>query len=79
MRLVGSSLPNEGRVEVYNSRYNEWGTVCDDNWDDLEAIVVCRMLGYPAGTSNGINGRFGPGFGVIGMDEVGKNTQQITK
>ena len=45
VRLVGGSVADEGRVELCQN--NVWGTICDDGFDQNDANVVCRQLGYP--------------------------------
>ncbi|XP_060066494.1 scavenger receptor cysteine-rich type 1 protein M160-like [Ylistrum balloti] len=50
VRLTGVlSKPYFGRVELHNGE--EWEAVCDENFDDTDARVVCESLGYVTGRS----------------------------
>ena len=55
-------------MEVY---YNgEWGTVCDDGWDDTDAGAVCRQLGFGSSGISYSRAYFGQGSGPIWLDSV---------
>ncbi|XP_067092741.1 neurotrypsin isoform X1 [Osmerus mordax] len=68
VRLVGADSPWEGRLEVYHS--GDWGTVCDDNWTETNAQVVCRQLGFRGRAEVAPDGVYGEGAGMILLDEV---------
>ena len=46
VQLRGGDTPQEGTVEYCTG--GTWKAVCDSNWDNKEAFVVCRQLGLPA-------------------------------
>lgn len=69
IRLVGGTGTFEGRVEF--CRNGVWGTVCDDMWDDNDATVVCRELGFSAvGAMNRTSAYFGQGTGTVFITDV---------
>ncbi|WAQ98419.1 AGRL3-like protein [Mya arenaria] len=74
VRLVGGASALEGRVEVYHS--SQWGTVCDDQFEDKDAMVFCRMLGYPGYGMAYRAGYFGKGSGPIWLDDLGCNGEE---
>ncbi|KAM7053366.1 neurotrypsin [Acridotheres tristis] len=68
IRLAGGSSAHEGRVEVYHG--GQWGTICDDQWDDADAEVVCRQLGLGGVAKAWSQAYFGEGSGPVLLDEV---------
>ena len=40
----------QGHVEIFHN--NEWGTICNDHFDNNGADVLCRMMGHDSGVYN---------------------------
>ena len=59
------------RVEVYHKGI--WGTVCDDSFGLLDAIVACRQLGMGAAVTYGT---VGGGKGAIHFEDMACNGTQ---
>ena len=47
IRILDGETNLDGRVSV--CKHNQWGTVCHNGWNDNDAIVVCRQLGFAYG------------------------------
>lgn len=44
IRLVNGENNHEGRLEIKHNGL--WGTICDDDFNEDAAKVVCKKLGY---------------------------------
>lgn len=76
LRLVAGFSKASGRVEIYHD--GQWGTVCDDNWDEADARVVCRQLGYDLGATPLSSANFEQGLGPIWLDDVACSGNEAT-
>ena len=47
MRLVDGVNGRSGRVELCLA--NTWGTICNDDWDNEDAAIICNQLGFASG------------------------------
>ena len=64
--MIGDGENKKGRLEVW--RGGEWGTVCDDGFEDDDARVVCKTLGLAGGEK--FSSWSGYGVGAIDSNSV---------
>ncbi|XP_051974979.1 deleted in malignant brain tumors 1 protein-like [Xyrauchen texanus] len=67
-KLVNGNDACSGRVEIFQQW--QWGTVCDDGWDESDAAVVCREMGCGSVIEAKTGSYFGQGSGSIWMTDV---------
>uniref|UniRef100_K7FHA6 Soluble scavenger receptor cysteine-rich domain-containing protein SSC5D n=1 Tax=Pelodiscus sinensis TaxID=13735 RepID=K7FHA6_PELSI len=68
LRLADGPNRCAGRVEVLHDQ--QWGTVCDHDWDLTDAGVVCQQLGCGTAVAAPGQARFGKGSGAVWLNKV---------
>jgi hypothetical protein len=61
-----------GRLEIMHE--GQWGTICDDSFDELDANVACRQLGFSTGSFF----TEGAGADPIWLDDLGCTGSETT-
>ena len=69
VRLAYGDNEREGRIEIWHG--SKWGTVCNDDFTEVDAAVVCFQLGFTDAVAVVAEyGQFGEGDGPIYLDNV---------
>ncbi|XP_013382414.1 MAM and LDL-receptor class A domain-containing protein 2 [Lingula anatina] len=68
VRLRGGPASFAGRIEIFHD--GRWGTVCDDGFDQADADVVCRELGYVGAEFPKLGSFYGPGRGNVWLSTL---------
>lgn len=68
VRLAGGASNSSGRIEVFFN--GEWGTICFQGWNLIDANVVCRQLGYSTAITTYRNETFEDRSGFTWLTDV---------
>uniref|UniRef100_A0A8C2U295 SRCR domain-containing protein n=1 Tax=Coturnix japonica TaxID=93934 RepID=A0A8C2U295_COTJA len=68
LKLVNGTGPCSGRVEVKHE--DQWGTVCDGDWNREDAEVVCKQVGCGSAVQALNRAPFGEGSGPTWLYRV---------
>ncbi|XP_068556270.1 antigen WC1.1-like [Anas acuta] len=68
LRLTNGTGPCSGRVEIKHKE--EWGTVCDGDWNIKDAEVVCKQVGCGSAVQALNRAPFGEGSGKTWLYRV---------
>ena len=79
IRLVDGDGSYRGRLEIRHTGEGgpEWRTVCNNNFNNAAASVVCRQLGY-TGAYRVQSFKSGPAGGVIWLENVQCNGNEAS-
>ncbi|XP_011682257.1 deleted in malignant brain tumors 1 protein [Strongylocentrotus purpuratus] len=70
IRLVGGHTSYEGNLEVRLRNGSAWGAICDDSWDEQDAEMACRTLGFQGSMGSTTLSYFGDTSEDYNLDEV---------
>ena len=83
IRLIDGPFPSQGRLEVYHA--GKWGTVCGHQFDQRDADVACKQLGYhyalgffESGWFQGGTWRYGESNGPVWLDNIHCTGDEMT-